>query len=435
MNGWRIHSAFIVLRTLYPSIMASQENDDGANKEDDRTINDLRTDNHQANEDDSKNDITNQSVMADIRMKVLNEVDDYALGRTQRRAVSEGVDDEGGCHLSSATTNDEEATKIWAAATASVEDGLHRAGTAVFEPGGGGGQDTATSSLADADIDTSVMSPTPETPAMTAALASIIPPILDSEAFDEEEFENTIQSRINERTVVAIDVRSIPCNSIATSADRGVRNAPEIEEGSSSSFSLKARVSPSRLWLVVWGFLSLGLALCIVIPSLKSESSKERLHEPTLKDSKVFKLRNLQELLLPLSGDSLFTEASPQYRALEWLAEDDFTSVTTDTVLQQQQPSWTHQAQWSLFLERYSIAVLYFATDGPNSWSRETSFLNHAQSVCEWQPTQTDDIVIQCSESGSVTDIKLGTLALTKRSLPKETLQQNLKPTRNGHGI
>lgn len=104
------------------------------------------------------------------------------------------------------------------------------------------------------------------------------------------------------------------------------------------------------------------------------------------------RLDALREILLPLSGPSLFNESTAQYQALKWLAHDD------DAVL----PPVNSQE----LMERFILAVLYFATDG-REWDNEFKFLQHL-SVCDWHgPSEYDGV--NCTAGGSVSAIHLGT--------------------------
>ena len=81
----------------------------------------------------------------------------------------------------------------------------------------------------------------------------------------------------------------------------------------------------------------------------------------------------------------------PQARALSWLMKkiDGGSNLTTDTL-----PD---------LLQRYAMAVFYYAMDGEN-WNRNTTFLSDA-SVCKWDSQYGDRV--GCNGAGQVTSLQL----------------------------
>lgn len=90
---------------------------------------------------------------------------------------------------------------------------------------------------------------------------------------------------------------------------------------------------------------------------------------------------------------------TPQYRALEWMAEDDlefdiFAPPTQELV------------------ERYVVTLLYFATSGPTKWIDELNFVRPGRSVCDWNNFEVADEFenkkgIRCHEEKVIIDISL----------------------------
>jgi hypothetical protein len=98
----------------------------------------------------------------------------------------------------------------------------------------------------------------------------------------------------------------------------------------------------------------------------------------------------LAELLLQKivsDAEALQDDSSPQFRALRWLANNDTMLLDLDSA-----PSVI------LAVERYVLAVLYFATSG-EGWEDQRRFLS-ASSVCEWNSggkgarCNEDDLVV-----------------------------------------
>jgi hypothetical protein len=96
-------------------------------------------------------------------------------------------------------------------------------------------------------------------------------------------------------------------------------------------------------------------------------------------------------------ADSLQNILSPQFRALRWLANEDTAVLDLDS------------APTVILVERYVLAVLYFATNGER-WVGQGDFLS-ASSVCEWNNEQTQDSSdfrgALCNEDDLVVDLNL----------------------------
>lgn len=94
---------------------------------------------------------------------------------------------------------------------------------------------------------------------------------------------------------------------------------------------------------------------------------------------------------LPLQDSS-----SPQSRALDWLSTDDIALSANRTS--------------STALERYAVAVLFFATKGPNWKRQDINFLTQA-NVCDWNKEvlseSEGELGIYCGETFSVRKILL----------------------------
>ena len=113
-------------------------------------------------------------------------------------------------------------------------------------------------------------------------------------------------------------------------------------------------------------------------PSLSPSSS------PTL--SFTSRLEVLRRIASTVSNESLLAlSTSPQTSALEWLAQDNVTlSLNQD---------------WRI-LQRYILAVLFYATNGPN-WTQPYGFLSD-QHECLWIP-----IGETCNAIGEITEVDL----------------------------
>lgn len=86
-----------------------------------------------------------------------------------------------------------------------------------------------------------------------------------------------------------------------------------------------------------------------------------------------------------------------EYRAWKWLSEEDFSEDTLD---EYSTPTWK-------IVERYAIAVFYYATNG-QGWTNQYNFLSNS-SVCDWHDeSSTFHFGVRfCSDDGSVTMLQL----------------------------
>jgi hypothetical protein len=112
----------------------------------------------------------------------------------------------------------------------------------------------------------------------------------------------------------------------------------------------------------------------------------------------------LGEILLQneVSGaEALLDDSSPQFRALRWLANDDPMVLDMDS-----SPT---------LVERYIVAVLYFATSG-EGWEDQRNFLS-AIAVCEWN---NDLIGTVCNEDDLVVDLNLRKSKHEEVTIPSE---------------
>jgi hypothetical protein len=86
--------------------------------------------------------------------------------------------------------------------------------------------------------------------------------------------------------------------------------------------------------------------------------------------------------------EALQDESSPQFLALRWLADNDPAVLDLDST--------------PTLVERYTLAVLYFATSG-EGWGDQSNFLS-ATSVCLWNNGLRGAV---CNEDGMVDVLRL----------------------------
>ena len=86
------------------------------------------------------------------------------------------------------------------------------------------------------------------------------------------------------------------------------------------------------------------------------------------------------------SGSSLSHTNSPQYKAVEWLAQDKIDNGS----------SWSGYE----LLQRYVLRVLYHSTDGDNWSNRARTTWFGAWSVCQWSAVPMNSVDLYCNGNG-----------------------------------
>lgn len=108
----------------------------------------------------------------------------------------------------------------------------------------------------------------------------------------------------------------------------------------------------------------------------------------------------IQSKLVTVSSiSSLRDRSTPQYSAFSWLVDEDNRQL--------------HVEDKSL-VQRYVLALLWFATDGPN-WKDSTSIgwltSNHE---CDWKSSNSRIGILECDEEMRATSLQLGELFAPK---------------------
>jgi hypothetical protein len=147
--------------------------------------------------------------------------------------------------------------------------------------------------------------------------------------------------------------------------ERMMENAVAAEVVSEDELKKKGRCCRATLCC-----LCIGVILAIAIPlTLKSP---DLTYAPTSAPTPQSEYEFLEDIFLPISGDVLFNETTPQYQALNWLAFDDPAMLPLK------------QTNTSILIGRYVLAVVYYSTGGPD-WFDQMHFLSN-RSFCDWQP-------------------------------------------------
>ena len=167
-------------------------------------------------------------------------------------------------------------------------------------------------------------------------------------------------------------------------------NTPEIERE-----KRKTWIYTANIFII---FL-IALVLVVVLPlRLQKQSNGENvvLTRPPTGPATELELRNFQTVIGALVSDqAVFDDRSSyQSRALWWLAVDD--PLQLDPM---------RSSNEKIIQERFALAALYYATNGPG-WTRTNMGFLSGASVCEWN---SGDSGVNCVGSTTVTSIALST--------------------------
>ena len=185
--------------------------------------------------------------------------------------------------------------------------------------------------------------------------------MLTAQVIDEQELEAQYHARIV-RDAVAADV-------------------VDVEE-------LKEK---GRCWKISVAIVCIvAIVLAIAIPLSQDDDKDPPTPSPTVQLPSDF----LYDLFFPYSGSALDDPTTPQYRAFDWLLNDDPAQLplkdTNDTTL----------------MERYAAAVFYYSTGGDN-WIDKHGFLSNS-SICEWIASDGKTGVFCPEATSSPTNLEMG---------------------------
>jgi hypothetical protein len=208
---------------------------------------------------------------------------------------------------------------------------------------------------------------------------------LDAQVVPERDLNQEVQQKMDAITIDPIAVAKSDNNANDDAHHKGPYSC--------------ARLNKSSL-LITLGILLVLVAIgsAIGIVASKSKNKRSPTIAQTLAPTFVSNLELARVILSPLSGhEALWDESSPQYKALWWIVHDDPAKM----MIEKQDES---QSQ-SLIVERYVMAVLYFATDGPN-WLKQVGFLSNS-SICDWQDAIEFSNGVQCNDHGSAVTLSM----------------------------
>ena len=109
----------------------------------------------------------------------------------------------------------------------------------------------------------------------------------------------------------------------------------------------------------------------------------------------INRLATLSQLFVDyeISIQALQDPSTPQYAALDWMANIDSTDLQ-------------HTLSDDALVERFVFVLLYFTTGGAN-WSNQFLFLSPSLDICSWNAGRSFQGVFECNDEGSVIGLDL----------------------------
>jgi hypothetical protein len=205
--------------------------------------------------------------------------------------------------------------------------------------------------------------------------------VFDAEVVEERDLQQEVQERMDK---ITIDATSVV-------------NLSSKKEGKNNIDRSDSRRNITAIALLVTAAVIIVSGTIIGTRTLRRTPLATMVtSSPTASLSVLDYARNI---LSPLTGEEVFMNASsPQYNALWWMAHEDPANMMMKMMVGNvtESPSMVTSVT-----ERYTMAVLYFSTDGPN-WALQYDFLGK-KSICDWGEP------IECNEEGSAVRLDMGT--------------------------
>ena len=149
----------------------------------------------------------------------------------------------------------------------------------------------------------------------------------------------------------------------------------QVNNGSSGNRRRK------QLWYILAFVSVLVVAAIVVVAVLVAGGSGGQLTPEQQKLSEIAKSVSSQK--------DLQNSASPQYMAYNWLLDEDTFYNDVDSMPRE------------LVVQRYVLAVFYYATMGHQNWVATTNWLQGSECLDNW-------FGISCNDQGNVRTLKFG---------------------------
>ena len=171
---------------------------------------------------------------------------------------------------------------------------------------------------------------------------------------------------------------------------RRTRMDSKATKSTHSSLTMHFVSNPRRRRLFLWATLAFALLVGVVVTLVLlvgQHGNKKKNSTPTdpKAETDAYVLLSpreeaLIEILNQVSPIGFDDKESPQFKAKEWLLHNDSMQLT---------PSATTTNE--RIVQRYALAVFFYATDGPNSWSKNNWLIGDECSNQFWTGMSCDD--------------------------------------------
>jgi hypothetical protein len=242
------------------------------------------------------------------------------------------------------------------------------------------------------------------TPLDTAPMAER-PLIATCVSDTEADIEAQVQSRMQNQ---ARDIAHLVREELMTNAAIPVEVQPSVEETSSVATN-EEDAKKKKIFIVA--IVLLAIIVAAVGAGVGISVSNKSTDEPVTARVKAFR-----EFLEPISGEQLKDKTSPQYRAMNWLANTDAANVTIGV-----DPEVA-------ITTRYVAAVLYYSFQG-DIWHKTYNFLSK-NDVCSWNQNDQNDFVpfgISCGTDMAIESFRSPANNLKGNIPPEITYLSSLK--------
>jgi hypothetical protein len=139
--------------------------------------------------------------------------------------------------------------------------------------------------------------------------------------------------------------------------------------------------SRTRLWYILGGVSVLVLAAVVVVAVLVLVGSNDQMTPQQQKLSEIAKSIS--------SKKDLQNSASPQNMAYNWLIHKDTFYNNARTITRE------------LAVQRYVLAVFYYATMGDKNWGTASNWLQGNECLDNW-------LGVSCNDQGSIRTLEFG---------------------------
>jgi hypothetical protein len=217
---------------------------------------------------------------------------------------------------------------------------------------------------------------------------------ISAEVVEDRDLQREVQERLDNITIDAMLVVNVSSN--------------EEEHSKARSDSIRKTTAITRI--VAAALILLAIVSGTIIGTRTRRPEPLATMVTSSPTTSISVLEFAISILAPLSGEeALMDESSPQYKSLWWMAHEDPANMMMSMMVDNETQSSSSSSMSTEILERYTMALLYFSTDGPN-WVSSYDFLSN-ESTCDWGEP------IRCSEEKTAVEIGLGKSSLLQMAL------------------